>query len=104
MPLWNSLQSGDKAIDSVEIGVKVPEADPESLCLLDMEAWPDRDGQSNTWTLALWMRQGIVGRLVFYKISNTQFLLHRKVMEETPHVMLSGKGAHYNLHLEQGFD
>ncbi len=41
------LQSGGKAIDAVEAGVKIPEADPESMSV-GLGGLPDRDGKSNT--------------------------------------------------------
>ena len=38
------LQSGGKAIDAVEAGVKVPEADPESMSV-GLGGLPDREGK-----------------------------------------------------------
>ena len=38
------LQAGGKAIDAVETGVKIPEADPESMSV-GLGGLPDRDGK-----------------------------------------------------------
>ncbi|MGY8988458.1 MAG: isoaspartyl peptidase/L-asparaginase, partial [Flavobacteriales bacterium] len=38
------LQDGGKAIDAVEAGVKIPEADPESMSV-GLGGLPDRDGK-----------------------------------------------------------
>ena len=97
----NSLLNGDKAIDAVEIGVRVPEADPESNSV-GYGGWPDRDGHV-TLDACIMDETGNCGSVSFLQNIKHPISVARKVMDETPHVMLSGKGA-LQFALEKGFE
>ena len=95
-----SLLNGDKAIDAVEIGVKVPEADPECNSV-GYGGWPDRDGNV-TLDACIMDETGNCGSVSFLQNIKHPISVARKVMDETPHVMLSGEGA-LQFALEKGF-
>ena len=94
------LQSGGKAIDAVEAGVKIPEADPESMSV-GLGGLPDREGKV-TLDACIMDETGNCGSVSFLQHIKHPISVARKVMDETPHVMLSGKGA-LQFALEQGF-
>ena len=94
------LQSGGKAIDAVEAGVKIPEADPESMSV-GLGGLPDRDGKV-TLDACIMDETGNCGSVSFLQHIKHPISVARKVMDETPHVMLSGEGA-LQFALEQGF-
>ena len=95
-----SLLKGAKAIDAVEIGVRVPEADPETNSV-GYGGWPDRDGHV-TLDACIMDETGNCGAVSFLQDIKHPISVARKVMEQTPHVMLSGKGA-LKFALENGF-
>ena len=95
-----SLLNGDKAIDAVEIGVKVPEADPDCNSV-GYGGWPDRDGNV-TLDACIMDETGNCGSVSFLQNIKHPISVARKVMDETPHVMLSGEGA-LQFALEKGF-
>ena len=94
------LQSGGKAIDAVEAGVKIPEADPKSMSV-GLGGLPDRDGKV-TLDACIMDETGNCGSVSFLQHIKHPISVARKVMDETPHVMLSGEGA-LQFALEQGF-
>ena len=94
------LKNGGKAIDAVEAGVRVPEADPESMSV-GYGGLPDRDGKV-TLDACIMDETGNCGSVSFLQHIKHPISVARKVMDETPHVMLSGKGA-LQFALEQGF-
>jgi len=94
------LQSGGKAIDAVEAGVKIPEADPESMSV-GLGGLPDREGKV-TLDACIMDETGNCGSVSFLQHIKHPISVARKVMDETPHVMLSGEGA-LQFALEQGF-
>ena len=96
----DSLLDGGKAIDAVEIGAKVPEADPECMSV-GLGGLPDRDGKV-TLDACIMDETGNCGSVSFLQHIKHPISVARKVMDETPHVMLSGKGA-LQFALEQGF-
>ena len=96
----DSLLNGGKAIDAVEIGAKVPEADPESMSV-GLGGLPDRDGKV-TLDACIMDETGNCGSISFLQHIKHPISVARKVMDETPHVMLSGEGA-LRFALEQGF-
>jgi N4-(beta-N-acetylglucosaminyl)-L-asparaginase len=49
---WQILERRGNALDAVEAGARVPEADPENHSV-GLGGYPDRDGHV-TWTLASW--------------------------------------------------
>ncbi|MDC0204317.1 N(4)-(beta-N-acetylglucosaminyl)-L-asparaginase [Flavobacteriales bacterium] len=94
------LNTGGKAIDAVEAGVKVPEADPESMSV-GLGGLPDREGKV-TLDACIMDETGNCGSVSFLQHIKHPISVARKVMDETPHVMLSGEGA-LQFALEKGF-
>ena len=94
------LQSGGKAIDAVEAGVKITEADPEAMSV-GLGGLPDREGKV-TLDACIMDETGNCGSVSFLQHIKHPISVARKVMDETPHVMLSGEGA-LQFALEQGF-
>ena len=96
----NALENGNKAIDAVEIGVKIPEADPECNSV-GYGGWPDRDGNVSL-DACIMDETGNCGSVSFLKHIKHPISVARKVMDTTPHVMLSGEGA-LQFALDNGF-
>lgn len=94
------LQKGGAAIDAVEAGVRVPEADPESMSV-GYGGLPDRDGHV-TLDACIMDHTGNCGSVSFLEHIKHPISVARKVMDDTPHVMLSGSGA-LKFALENGF-
>ena len=94
------LNDGGRAIDAVEQGVRVPEADPESMSV-GYGGLPDRDGHV-TLDACIMDHTGNCGAVSYLEHIKHPISVARKVMEETPHVMLSGKGA-LDFAIAQGF-
>ena len=94
------IQSGGKAIDAVEAGVRIPESDPE-MRSVGYGGLPDRDGQV-TLDACIMDETGNCGAVSYLQHIKNPISVARKVMDETPHVMLSGQGA-LDFAIEQGF-
>ena len=85
------LENGGKAIDAVEAGVRISEADPECNSV-GYGGWPDRDGNV-TLDACIMDQTGNCGSVSFLQDIMHPISVARKVMDDTPHVMLAGKGA-----------
>ena len=96
----NVLNQGGSSLDDVEAGVRIPEADPKNTSV-GYGGLPDRDGHV-TLDACVMDHQGNCGSVAFLQHIKHPISVARKVMEETPHVMLSGQGA-LNFALEKGF-
>ena len=97
---WQVLAEGGRAIDAVEQGVRVPEADPE-VRTVGFGGYPDRDG--NVTLDACIMDENMnCGAVAFLQNIKHPISVARLVMDKTPHVMLVGEGAK-KFALEQGF-
>ena len=94
------LLKGGAAIDAVEAGVRVPEADPESMSV-GYGGLPDRDGHV-TLDACIMDHTGNCGSVSFLQHIKHPISVARKVMDNTPHVMLSGAGA-LKFALDNGF-
>lgn len=94
------LNSGGKAIDAVEFGVRIPEADPECTSV-GYGGLPDREGRV-TLDACIMDETGNCGSVSFLEHIKHPISVARKVMDKTPHVMLSGNGA-LKFALEEGF-
>ncbi len=94
------LQGGGKAIDAVEAGVRIPEADPESMSV-GLGGLPDREGKV-TLDACIMDETGNCGSVSFLQHIKHPISVARLVMDNTPHVMLSGSGA-LQFALENGF-
>lgn len=94
------IKAGGKAIDAVEAGVRVPESDPEMMSV-GYGGLPDRDGLV-TLDACIMDETGNCGSVSYLQHIKNPISVARKVMDDTPHVMLSGKGA-LDFALEKGF-
>jgi isoaspartyl peptidase/L-asparaginase-like protein (Ntn-hydrolase superfamily) len=94
------LQNGGKAIDAVEAGVRIAEADPKCMSV-GLGGLPDREGKV-TLDACIMDETGNCGSVSFLEHIKHPISVARKVMDETPHVMLSGQGA-LKFALKQGF-
>lgn len=98
---WEVLKNGGKAIDAVEQGVRVPEADPESMSV-GLGGLPDREGLV-TLDACIMDSNGNAGGVCFLQHIKHPISVARKVMDETPHVLLAGEGA-LQFALANGFE
>ncbi|MEN8224777.1 MAG: N(4)-(beta-N-acetylglucosaminyl)-L-asparaginase [Bacteroidota bacterium] len=97
---WKVLEAGGTAVDAVEQGVRVPEADPENLSV-GYGGIPDRDGHV-TLDASIMKGNGECGSVTFLQHIKHPVSVAKLVMEKTPHVMLSGEGA-LQFALDNGF-
>ncbi len=95
-----TLQNGGSALDAVENGVKIEEANPDNQTV-GYGGLPDRDGIV-TLDACIMDAKGNAGSVTYLQDIKHPISVARKVMEDTPHVMLSGEGA-YQFALEKGF-
>jgi N4-(beta-N-acetylglucosaminyl)-L-asparaginase len=87
---WKILNSGGRALDAVEEGVKVTE---DSIsCCVGLGANPDRDGFV-TLDASIMDEFFNCGSVAFLERIKHPISVARRVMEKTPHVMLVGSGA-----------
>jgi len=98
---WEILKAGGSALDAVEQGVRVVESDPESMSV-GYGGRPDRDGNV-TLDACIMDHLGNAGSVAFLQHIENPISVARKVMEDTPHVMLVGEGA-LKFALQQGFE
>ncbi|HEY8934395.1 MAG TPA: isoaspartyl peptidase/L-asparaginase, partial [Cyclobacteriaceae bacterium] len=88
---WKVLAAGGRALDAVEAGAKVPEADPKETSV-GLGGLPDRDGIV-TLDSCIMDEFGNCGAVAFLQDIVHPVSVARLVMEKTPHVMLVGEGA-----------
>lgn len=98
---WKVLSAGGRALDAVEAGVRVTEADPTGRSV-GIGGLPDREGNV-TLDACIMDEHGDAGSVAYLQHIMHPISVARKVMEETPHVMLVGDGA-LQFALEQGFE
>lgn len=87
---WEILSKGGRALDAVEKGVMVTEA--EQNCCVGLGANPDRDGFV-TLDACIMDEFSNCGSVAFLERIKHPIAVARRVMEKTPHVMLVGSGA-----------
>ena len=97
---WQVLSQNGAALDAVEAGVMVPEADPNDRSV-GYGGRPDRDGRV-TLDACIMDQDGNCGSVAFLEHIKHPVKVARLVMEKTPHVMLTGSGA-LQFALENGF-
>jgi len=85
------LLSQGKALDAVEAGVKISEADP-TIQSVGLGGRPDKDGHV-TLDACIMDSQGNAGSVAYLQDIKHPVSVARKVMELTDHVMLVGQGA-----------
>lgn len=98
---WDILKNQGSALDAVEAGVRVPEADLKNLTV-GKGGYPDRDGHV-TLDACIMDAEGNCGSVAALTHITHAISVARKVMENTPHVMLVGEGA-LQFALAQGFE
>ena len=94
------LNDNGTALDAVEAGVRVTEADPSSQSV-GLGGRPDQDGHV-TLDACIMNSDGNAGSVAFLRDIKHPISVARKVMEQTDHVMLVGEGAK-RFALENGF-
>lgn len=98
---WSVLEAGGRALDAVEAGVRVTEADP-TVTSVGYGGAPDRDGHV-TLDACIMDERGRCGSVAFLREILHPISVARRVMEATPHVMLVGQGA-LDFAVAQGFE
>ena len=88
---WEILQAGGNALDAVEQGCRVEEADEKGQSV-GKGGLPDREGNV-TLDACIMDKHGNCGAVVYLQNVVHAVSVARKVMEDTPHVMLAGNGA-----------
>ncbi len=97
---WEVLKDGGNSLDAVEQGVMVEEANVDNQTV-GKGGRPDRDGNV-TLDACIMDKDSNCGAVLCIQNITHPVSVARKVMEETPHVMLAGKGAE-KFAYEQGF-
>lgn len=97
---YNVLNNGGSVLDAVEQGCRVEEANAEGQSV-GIGGLPDRDGNV-TLDACIMNSEGDYGAVVYLQNIKHPISVARKVMEETPHVIMAGSGAE-KFALSQGF-
>ncbi len=97
---WEILKKKGRALDAVETGVKLTEADPAERSV-GYGGRPDRDGRV-TLDACIMDEFSNIGAVACLEHIKHPVSVARAVMEKTPHVMLAGEGA-LQFALSQGF-
>ncbi|MEL6811269.1 MAG: N(4)-(beta-N-acetylglucosaminyl)-L-asparaginase [Bacteroidota bacterium] len=97
---WEVLQEGGSALDAIEQGCMVEEANAQGQSV-GIGGLPDRDGKV-TLDACIMNKEGDYGAVVYLQNIKHPISVARKVMEDTPHVILAGKGAE-QFAISQGF-
>src|SRR5690606_17322867 len=88
---WQVIQKKGRALDAVEAGVRVCEADPENQTV-GYGGFPDRDGHV-TLDACIMDDKYNCGSVMCLKDIMHPISVARLVMEKTPHIILTGEGA-----------
>lgn len=88
---WEVLQEGKSALEAIEQGCMVEEANAEGQSV-GIGGLPDRDGKV-TLDACIMNKHGDYGAVVCMQNIVHPISVARKVMEDTPHVIFAGKGA-----------
>jgi isoaspartyl peptidase/L-asparaginase-like protein (Ntn-hydrolase superfamily) len=97
---WAVLETGGAALDAVEAGVRVSEADPQ-VQSVGLGGRPDRSGRV-TLDASIMDHRGQCGAVAALTDIVHPISVARRVMEKTPHVLLVGEGAR-QFAIDQGF-
>ncbi len=97
---WTAIKNKQSAFHSVEKGVRVTESDIKNQSV-GIGGFPDERGIV-TLDACIMNHKNECGSVCFLQDIEHPISVARKVMEETPHVMLAGAGAKA-FALEQGF-
>jgi N4-(beta-N-acetylglucosaminyl)-L-asparaginase len=88
---WEVLGKGGRALDAVEAGVRIPEADPTNQTI-GYGGLPDRDGRV-TLDACIMDEKYNCGSVMCLEYIIHPISVARLVMEKTPHIILTGEGA-----------
>lgn len=88
---WKILSTGGRALDAVEQGVRLTEADPSERSV-GYGGRPDRDGKV-TLDACIMDEHANIGSVAALQNIKHPISVARAVMEKTPHVVLVGEGA-----------
>lgn len=88
---WDILSQKGRALDAVEAGVKIPEADPNNHTI-GYGGYPDRDGFV-TLDACIMDEKYNCGSVMALQHVTHAISVARLVMEKTPHIVLAGDGA-----------
>jgi N4-(beta-N-acetylglucosaminyl)-L-asparaginase len=88
---FEALQSGKSALDAVELGARDCESDLTSMSV-GRGGIPDATGEV-TLDASIMDHAGNCGSVAFVRNYEHVISIARRVMEQTPHVMLAGVGA-----------
>ena len=97
---WEILSDKGNALDAVEVGVKVTESDPTNSSV-GIGGLPDREGKV-TLDACIMDHENNCGAVACIQDIENPISVARKVMEDTPHVLLVGEGAKL-FAIEKGF-
>jgi N4-(beta-N-acetylglucosaminyl)-L-asparaginase len=98
---WEVLKENGRALDAVEKGVMVTESDPTNGSV-GLGGRPDRDGNV-TLDACIMDENSDCGAVAFLQKIENPICVARKVMTDTPHVMIVGQGA-LEFAKEKGFE
>lgn len=99
-PAWEILNKGGNALDAVEAGVRVTESDASNRSV-GLGGLPDREGNV-TLDACIMNHENECGSVAYLQHIENPISVARKVMEDTPHVMIVGSGA-LQFALSKGF-
>lgn len=88
---YEVIESGGSLLDALEKAANVSESNPKNTSV-GLGGMPDRDGHV-TLDAAMMDGKGNAGCVCFLEGFENPISIARKVMEETPHVILAGEGA-----------
>jgi N4-(beta-N-acetylglucosaminyl)-L-asparaginase len=88
---WEVLRNQGRALDAVEQGARIPEANPKDTSV-GYGGFPDREGKV-TLDACIMDEKNNCGAVAFVQGFKHPVSIARTVMEKTPHVMLVGEGA-----------
>ena len=97
---WKILSKGGTSLDAVEAGVRVTESDPNNSSV-GIGGLPDRDGFV-TLDACIMDQKSNCGAVACLQDIENPISVARKVMEDTPHILLVGEGAK-KFAIEKGF-
>lgn len=97
---WKQLKNGKSGLDAIEAGVRIPEADPNERSV-GYGGFPDREGKV-TLDACIMDHNSDCGSVSFLQGIMHPISVAKKVLQNTPHVMLSGNGA-LQFALSEGF-
>lgn len=97
---WKQLKNGSSSLDAIVAGVGISEADPE-VQSVGYGGLPDKEGKV-TLDACIMNHKSDCGSVSFLQGIKHPIAVAKKVLDNTPHIMLSGKGA-LKFALSQGF-